>query len=206
MKTRHIGVSRENMPTKSELISSWTPAVMVEIMKWAIPSEKIIFSPNLVPDGNKYSKEQRDKANLDEKTWGNNIIGECQGKNGNWTTKLGECLVFKTLQERGLNPRYPQKIEGFEPDIETDNAIWEVKSRSWTTSGTAGEKIMGTPFKYASIPRLYSKPLNIVCVAYQEHEARQWGLFGDDGSTPERTAQIQFWKSQQINFVPFSSI
>ena len=43
----------------------------------------------------------------------------------------------------------------------------EVKSRSWCTTGTAGEKVR-VPYKYADIPNLYNKPLMIVCVAYQE--------------------------------------
>ena len=63
-----------------------------------------------------------------------------------------------------------EKIQGVHPDWETEDAIWEVKTRNWSVPGTAGEKILGVPYKYSDVPELYGKPLKIVCVAYQEWE------------------------------------
>jgi hypothetical protein len=100
------------------------------------------------------------------------IFGWSVKKNSSqWTTCLGENLtkvVFQTV----LNTKIwrPKKLQGFKPDWETDNFVIEVKSRNWTTPGTIGEKVLGTPYKYSKIPKLYGKPLLIVLVAYQEFE------------------------------------
>ena len=74
------------------------------------------------------------------------------------------------LEKIGKIVKRPEKKNHYLPDWETDDAIWEVKTRNWNTPGTAGEKVLGVPYKYSDIPRLYGKPLKIVLVAYQEHE------------------------------------
>lgn len=96
------------------------------------------------------------------------MIGQIN--NGQWTTLLGEKLVFDVLKARGENPRKVIRMDGFEPDWETDKYVYEVKTSNWWVSGTAGEKVYGTFIKYQNIPELYGKPLRIVCVAYQEEE------------------------------------
>ena len=50
-----------------------------------------------------------------------------QVSNGNWTTLLGEKLVYDVLKILGENPRKPIKKNGYQPDWETDNYIIEVK-------------------------------------------------------------------------------
>jgi hypothetical protein len=138
-------------------------------------------------------------TNIEEKKWGNTIIGD--NHNNQWTTKLGQALVFECLEQLGENPRMPKKKNHYLPDIETDDFIYEVKTRSWTTSGTAGEKVYGTPLKYAEIPLLYGKPLIIVCVAYQEYEL----LFGNTPIFGEHVRDMQeefldFYKQHNIEF------
>ena len=113
-------------------------------------------------------KQQKENFKNDEKKWGNAMIG--QQNNGQWTTLLGEGLVRDVLELRGENPRKPVRIGGFEPDWETDEYIYEVKTSNWWVDGTAGEKVLGTFIKYQAIPELYGKPLRIVCVANQEEE------------------------------------
>jgi hypothetical protein len=49
----------------------------------------------------------------------------------------------------------------------------EVKCGTYYTNGTAHEKILGCPFKYADIPILYSKPLKIVCIGGAEKICRE---------------------------------
>ena len=85
--------------------------------------------------------------------------------------------------------------------METDDAIWEVKTRNWNTPGTAGEKVLGVPYKYSDIPRLYGKPLKIVLVAYQEHEFiyGHTKLFGD--ISPDKQKMLNFWKEMGIEYV-----
>jgi hypothetical protein len=112
--------------------------------------------------------QQKKEAQENEKKWGNNMIQ--QTNNGQWTTLLGEGLVFEVLKLRGENPRKVIRKDGFEPDWETDEYIYEVKTSNWWVSGTAGEKVYGTFIKYQNIPELYGKPLRIVCVANQEEE------------------------------------
>ena len=129
------------------------PAIFQSVSQWALEYPII----NGVP----ITKEQ-------ETNWGNAIIN--QQKNNQWTTKLGEHLVFECLRQLEENPRRPNKKGFYRPDWETDDYIYEVKTRSWTTKGTAGEKVLGSSLKYAEVPELYNKPLRIVCVAFQEYE------------------------------------
>ena len=143
--------------------------------------------------------------NSTEKIWGNSIIN--QVNNGQWTTKLCESFVYDLLKKLGNNPRRPRQIGRYRPDLETDNYIVEVKSRNWTTPGTAGEKVFGTPLKYAEIPELYDKPLMIVCVAYQEHEMTHGAtpIFGDK-VRPKTAEFLKFYELNQITFVPCSQL
>ena len=146
----------------------------------------------------------RDEANKAEKEWGNSMIG--QQSNGNWTTLLGENLVHDILVLRGENPRKPKRMNGYEPDWETDDYIWEVKTRNWTTSGTAGEKVLGTMYKYSDIPKMYGKPLRIVCVAYQEWELTHGTtkIFGDVSES--KRGFLDYAKSIGITYVKFSDL
>tara|TARA_B100000424_G_C22860232_1_gene458495 strand:+ start:254 stop:799 length:546 start_codon:yes stop_codon:yes gene_type:complete len=137
-----------------------------------------------------------------EKIWGNKMTG---GKKTNqWTTKLGEYIVKRTLELKGNKVRRPKCINGYKPDWETDEYIYEVKTRNWTTSGTAGEKVYGVPFKYSDIPRLYGKPLKIVCVAYQEEEMNN-KIFSNKISI-EKKMMKKIWSEMDITFEKFSQL
>ena len=146
----------------------------------------------------------RDAAQKQEKLWGNHIVG--QSNNGNWTTVLGEHMVRDVLIMRGENPRRPQGKGGYSPDWETDDYIYEVKTRNWTTSGTAGEKVLGTMYKYSDIPILYEKPLKIVCVAYQEYELSNGTtrIFGEVSENKQRFLDLA--KTMNIEYMKFSDL
>ena len=175
-----------------------------EVVSWAI----IPFNNGLTYDIKKTPEltigKQRDIAQKTEKEWGNQIIG--QKNNGNWTTLLGEGIVFETLKKLGENPRKPETKNGYLPDWETDKYIYEVKTRSWTTSGTAGEKVLGVIYKYSDIPELYGKPLKIVCVAYQEHELTHGNtkIFGEVSESKKKFLDLA--KSMHIEYVKFSDL
>ena len=141
-----------------------------------------------------------------EKEFGNRMIG--QVNNNQFTTLLGEGLVFAALFRQGKNPRRPLKKDGVIPDIETDDAIYEVKTRNWTTSGTAGEKTLGCLFKYADVPRLYNKPLKIVLVAYQEYECCNGSSISVFGNLSiEKQKILKYHKDEhQIEFIKFSDL
>lgn len=136
---------------------------LIERIKWATTK------PNKpVKTFDKSIGKQKKDAEKKEKEWGNSMIG--QTNNGQWTTLLGEKLVYDVLKLKGENPRKVERKGGFEPDWETDEYIYEVKTSNWWVCGTAGEKVLSTFIKYQEIPELYGKPLRIVCVANQEYE------------------------------------
>lgn len=149
--------------------------------------------------------QQKKEAQENEKKWGNNMIQ--QTNNGQWTTLLGEGLVFEVLKMRGENPRKVIRKDGFEPDWETDEYIYEVKTSNWWVSGTAGEKVYGTFIKYQNIPELYGKPLRIVCVANQEEELTngKTKYFGEN--ITKKTQQVlDLAGSWDIEYIQFSEL
>ena len=156
---------------------------------------------DLIKDPDTTKQKQKEQAKQSEKLWGNKIIG--QTNNGHWTTLLGEKLVYDVLKLRGENPRKVIKKEGFQPDWETDEFMYEVKTSNWWVDGTAGEKVLGTFIKYQDIPELYGKPLKIVCVAYQEYEL-EFGKTKYFGAKSKKTQQIldlgESWNIEYIRF------
>lgn len=185
--------------SSSKKASGFTEEEIIDIVKWTKePITEINFTNS---SNNKKLKEPAKR----EKEWGNRMIK--QKDNNQWTTKIGESLVFRILADQGKNPRRCKKKNGYIPDIETDDAIYEVKTRNWTTSGTAGEKVFGTPLKYSEIPVVYGKPLKIVCVAYQEYEFVHGNtpIFGDKVRETHRKF-LDFYKSFNIEFVRFSDL
>lgn len=141
---------------------------------------------------------------IQEKVWGNQIINYTNATN-QWTTKLGEYFVEELLRKIGYNVRQGKKIGHYNPDRETDEFIVEVKTRNWTTSGTAGEKVYGTPLKYAGIPKATGKPLLIVCVGFQEREfiTGNTPVFGPNVHEDQQEF-LDFYKSKNIYYVPCS--
>jgi len=189
-----------------EAVAETTPVVNVshqydEMVAWARGPN---ISPSLIAEG-RWSRQERDEANQTEQIWGNWIIGDTD--NGQWTTRLGENLVKCAYEKKGKKVWRPKCINRYRPDWETEDEIIEVKTRNWTTSGTAGEKVLGVPFKYSDVPRLYGKPLRIVCVAYQEWELAYGStrVFGDDISE-EKKMMLKLWKGLGIEFVRFTDI
>jgi hypothetical protein len=147
--------------------------------------------------------KQKKEDNEVEKKWGNLIIK--QTNNNQWTTKLGETILEEILRVQKGNVWRPKQLDGHKPDWETEDGIYEVKTRNWTTSGTAGEKILGTPFKYADIPVLYKKPLYIVTIAYQEYEACcKFELF--NSRNPRKIKMIEQWKEMGIEYIKCSDL
>jgi hypothetical protein len=85
-----------------------------------------------------------------------------------------------------------------------------VKTETYRTSGTAGEKILGVPFKYASVPRLYGKPMIIICLGGAEKACiEEYGNLGSDDNpkrTPEKKKILEFYKELQIEYVSATSL
>lgn len=155
------------------------------------------------------------KAKEIEKKWGNEIIQRVDNKQ--WTTRLCESLAKEALNRLGrknikktTKKRSSLRNKKYDPDLECDKYVYEIKGRSWCTTGTAGEKILGVPLKYGEIPSLYGKPLQIILVGYQEYEAREKFAFGDlldgDNQTRELHESLAFYKEHDIEYVAFTDI
>ena len=168
-----------------------------ERITWALTKPDVIIKKSGVTIA-----QQKKEAQEKEKKWGNDMIG--QTNNGQWTTLLGEKLVHDVLKLRGENPRKVVRKSGFEPDWETDEYIYEVKTSNWWVSGTAGEKVYGTFIKYQNIPQIYGKPLRIVCVANQEEELTNGKTVYFGENITEKTRHLlnmaSLWNIEYVRF------
>lgn len=169
-------------------------------------------APKMLRDQEIVAWINKTHTHKDEKQWGNNKLKLYYPKQYSpeknitqWTTKLGEGIVKNLLKNRGMKVHRPEKktIEGigYQVDWETKEALWEVKTRNYSTPGTAGEKIFGTIWKYSILPKIFNKPLFIVLVGYQEKEAEQRFLLFNQPLPPERQAFIQMMNSINIYFI-----
>ena len=171
-----------------------------ERVEWALKKPDNVVKKDGITKG-----QQKQNLRNEEKKWGNDMIG--QDNNGQWTTLLGQDLVRDVLKLHGENPRKPSRKGGFEPDWETDEYIYEVKTSNWWVDGTAGEKVLGTFIKYQDIPKLYGKPLKIVCLANQEEELTngKTKYFGEN--ITQKTQQVlDLARSWNIEYVKFSDL
>lgn len=93
-----------------------------------------------------------------------------------WSGILGEHVVNDLLKALGhtVLPKKKYTWDGktCETDGEIENFIVEVKTETYHTPGTAGEKILGTDRKYAGLPPVAHKGVVIICVAYAERFAK----------------------------------
>ncbi len=180
-----------------------------EIIKWCYEGVTEFSLRNTT------NTEKLREAKLIEDKWGNSIMGT-EG-NGQWTTSLCQNLVMEALIKLGRkNVRRADSIQSsvrdknYQPDIESEEYVYEVKGRNWSTTGTAGEKILGVPLKYGELPRLYNKPLQIVLVGYQEYEAKNAFAFGDlldkNNQTQELRDSLAFYREHNIEYVAFTDI
>jgi len=124
-----------------------------------------------------------------------------------WTNRFGEYICEELFILQGKNVSKPVKKEHYQPDIEVDNAIIEAKTQTFYTNGTAGEKILGCPFKYADIPSLYNKPLIIVCMGGAEKVCREsYGNLPGMKCTPQKQKYLEFFKENNIEYIGATDI
>jgi hypothetical protein len=124
-----------------------------------------------------------------------------------WTNKFGEHICEEICILLKKNPTKPKNMNHFEPDIETEDSIWEAKAGTYYTDGTAGEKILGTPFKYAEVPVLYNKPLKILCMGGAEKACRiQYGNLIGDKTTTQKKKFLEFFKENKIEYIAATDI
>jgi hypothetical protein len=132
-------------------------------------------------------------SKIQENEWGRALVEAYRPKKSKakaWSGVLGEQLIREVYPDGWK----PVKLGGFKPDWETKDFIIEVKTQSWFTKGTAGEKILGVPVKYRNLPDLYNKPLVIVCFGRAE------SIWFDLKSDESLIRIIDFWKSMNITY------
>lgn len=141
------------------------------------------------------------KGKKEEDEWGRGLLGVSQV----WSGVLGEKIFkeFCLLQKHSV--KRPKKIDKLQPDWETEDCIFEIKTQTYFTNGTAGEKILGAPLKYIKVPKLYNKPLKIVAIANAEkHCRKQYGII--DTTDEDKQEAIEFYRKKNIEFVAFSEM
>lgn len=166
-------------------------------IKWALEKPEEVKKTE-----GKTKKQLKDEKRKEENEWGKILINRnCTM----WSSQLGELLVYTFLFINNCNPKKPKKKSGFQPDWETDKYVFEVKTSNWWTDGTAGEKVYGTWIKYQDIPKLYGKPLKIICIASQEWELEfgKTPYFGDK-VTDKTKKLLEIAKEWEIEYVRFS--
>jgi hypothetical protein len=145
----------------------------------------------------------------DEDKWGYELMSKIKKtSNKQWTTNMGQMIGLELLLLRDGSSNVPNKIKNYQPDAETPKIICEIKSRTYTTSGTAGEKILGVPLKYAELPTLYKKPVEILCIGYQEKEAKEkFGILKTSKNIiSERTKILEFFKECKFSYIGATEI
>ncbi len=152
--------------------------------------------------------EKRNLKNVEDE-WGKKMLKLKRPDlklDGQWTNKFGEHIAEELYEILGKNPKSVIKMTNLMPDLETDDYIVEVKTQTYFTSGTAGEKILGTPFKYRNVPVLYKKPLLIMCIGGAEKMCKEnYGILCKNKD--ERSSEfIDFYKSMGIEYIGITDI
>lgn len=172
-----------------------------EVIQWLFAD--LSFLPEVKVSKNKTNDTKKRKILEDE--WGQKMLILKRPdikKSGQWTTKLGEHITEELIILLGEEPYKPKPIEGHEPDVGSQTCLWESKAGTYFTSGTAHEKVMGVTMKYRNVPRLYSLPLNIICLGRAEKVCReQYGVLPGPKMDETMTMLLDAARSLHIEYV-----
>ena len=124
-----------------------------------------------------------------------------------WTNKFGEHLCEEIFTLLGKQVSKPVNKQHYQPDAEVDDAILEAKAQTFFTSGTAGEKILGSPFKYAEVPQLYGKPLKIICMGGAEKVCREsYGNLPGEKTSAQKQKILECFREIGIEYIGATDI
>lgn len=192
--------------------------VVEHIDKWANPDIRLLRDPNVVqwlfgdltflPEIEKTGKKKEYHEQLKnvEDTWGRATMKLRRPDlklEKQWTNKFGEHICEEIYTLHGKVVKKPVIMENYQPDLEVDDAIIEAKAQTFNTNGTAGEKIMGVPFKYADIPELHGdKPLKVVCMGGAEQVCREdYGNLPGPKCSDKKKRFLEFYRENHIEFI-----
>lgn len=149
--------------------------------------------------------QDRKKYKILEDNWGRKILKIRRSDlklEKQWTNKFGEHICEEICMLFRKEFKSPKTINGYHPDVEDNDTIWEVKTQTFYTTGTAGEKILGSSFKYAEVPSLYKKPLKILCLGGAEKICREsYGNLPGPRCTPQKKKILDCFAEFGIEFV-----
>lgn len=139
-----------------------------------------------------------------EDTWGRTILNRPAVKQ--WSGPLGEAIGKEVCILLYKDVWAPRPIHHFRLDLETDTHMIEVKTQTYLTTGTAAEKIPAVAFKYADIPDMTGKRLQIICVAGAEEHSIKCGLLPGPAQTFQKHTYVTFFKENQVEFIGLSEL
>lgn len=161
------------------------------------------FLPDIEKTRSITKNTEKYKALEDE--WGRRLLKTCRPDlkcDSQWTGPFGQEIAKEIYHILGHTVSKPRNISGYEPDLVTDSAVVEVKTCTLFTTGTANEKILGVPFKYADVPELYGKPLDILCLAGAERACRQqYGTLEGSKCSDKKRGFLEFYAKQGIRYI-----
>jgi len=170
-----------------------------QVVRWLLGD--LSFLPSIV--GENKTRDGRQYKELEDQ-WGRVVMKRRRPDltlDKQWTNKFGEHLCEELYRLQGKAVTKPAKKAHYQPDAEVEDAIVEAKAGTYHTGGTAGEKILGCPFKYAEIPDLYGKPLTILCLGGAEKLCReQYGNLPGAKCSPQKRRFLAFFRQNQIQF------
>lgn len=209
--THIMGVVTRSMLFKARTVKSDSSFLLAQLKRKLKRKEGILSKKNVLDWCFPSSQFVKRLSPCKEKKWGMSLLGYTTNQ---WTTKCGERILEDVLIRLDKNPKRLDRktqLKGengrhLVPDFETDDALYECKARTYTTTGTAGEKILGTPWKYSECYKLYKKPLYIVCMGYQEKEAENDFCLFNTKSHVRKTILDCFESQANIKFIKFTDL
>lgn len=171
-----------------------------EVIRWIYGDLSFLYKSK-VP-------KKKDLKELEDK-WGKKIFKKERPDlklKKQWTNLFGEYLCEEVYVLMKKKVTKPEKKIKHQPDREIEDAIIEVKTGTYYTEGTAHEKILGCPFKYSDVPKIYGKPLKIFCIGGAEKRCREeYKIMGKDISE-DKQEFLDFYKKRNIEFVSITDI
>jgi hypothetical protein len=177
------------------------------VINWLV--EDLSFLESQITRKNK-TKDINTLKKLEDE-WGRSIMKKKRPDlklDKQWTGNFGQDLVKEILITYGKDVFIPKKKSGFQPDLETYSHIIECKTQTYFTTGTAGEKILGVPFKYRNIPKLYGKPLLIICMGGAEKLCKEtYGILEGDACDETASEMLNFYKEKlNIEYIGYTEL
>lgn len=172
-----------------------------QVIKWHFGDLAYLHPPTSI----KEPKPGRQTNKVAEDSWGRRILKAVRPElvaNKQWTGPFGEHVAKELLILSGRTVTTPAKKKDYQLDLETEDALWEVKTGTYFTDGTAHEKIYGVAVKYAEVPGLYGKPVKILCIGGAEKAAREkLGVLPGPAWNEERQKILDCFRGAGFEFV-----